>query len=573
MFLFKGAMPDIYIGDTMKTGKLFAAFALALLLAGCAACPARNGMSDGPRPVKNVIFLLTDGTSPEAWPLARWVKGGPLAVDEILTGAIRTYGADSIITDSAPGATAYATGYKGSDKGISVAPWHITIDAANADPALAYIPLATILEGARLSGRATGLVATSNIQHATPAAFSSHWHDRNNYNELGEQQVYQNIDVVLGGGKQYLLPKEQAGGKREDREDLIAVLKSMGYDFVDTRDQMLAAKSARLWGAFAPDAMAYDIDRAATAPTEPSLSEMTAKAIDLLSASPKSQKPGFFLFVEGSKIDWAAHANDPSGLTYDLLAFDAAVKIALDFAKTDGNTLVIVVSDHGTGGITIGSKEDKNYSLTDDDSVIAPMRKVKLTGEGIDKLIAGDANEARIRSIIAENWGITDLSAEEMAAITGTVSKKKTLNSVLGPMLSRRARLGWTTGGHTGADVFLFSYGPGRPAGLMENTAIGTCMASAMGFDFGSLNRKLFVEAGDAFAAFGCQATLDRHDTANPVIMVKKGDSTAIIPLAKNQIRVNGKVLNFNGIAVLAEKREKAYLPEEAVTMTAAELK
>ncbi len=94
-----------------------------------------------------------------------------------------------------------------------------------------------------------------------------------------------------------------------------------------------------------------------------------------------------------------------------------------------------------------------------------------------------------------------------------------------------------------------------------------------MGFDFGSLNRKLFVEAGDAFAAFGCQATLDRHDTANPVIMVKKGDSTAIIPLAKNQIRVNGKVLNFNGIAVLAEKREKAYLPEEAVTMTAAELK
>src|SRR5512147_24250 len=78
-----------------------------------------------PTKAKNVIFLLTDGTGPEAWPLARWIKGSPLVVDEILTGAIRTYGADSVITDSAPGATAYATGFKGSDKGISVAPWSI----------------------------------------------------------------------------------------------------------------------------------------------------------------------------------------------------------------------------------------------------------------------------------------------------------------------------------------------------------------------------------------------------------------------------------------------------------------
>jgi alkaline phosphatase len=569
----KSVIRFVEYGNGMKIGKVFVTLALALFLAGCATCPARNGISGGPKPVKNVIFLLTDGTGPEAWPLARWIKGSPLAVDEILTGGIRTYGADSIITDSAPGATAYATGHKGSDKGISVAPWNITIAAADADPALKYVPLATILEGARLSGRATGLVASANIQHATPAAFSAHWHDRNNYSELGEQQVYQDIDVVLGGGKQYLLPKEQAGGKREDKEDLIAVLKSMGYGFVDTRDQMLAAKSGKLWGAFAPDAMAYDIDRAATAPTEPSLSEMTAKAIDLLTASPKSLKTGFFLFVEGSKIDWAAHANDPSGLTYDLLAFDAAVKIALDFAKKDGSTLVIVVSDHGTGGITIGTKDDKNYSLTDDDDVVVPMRRVKLTGEGIDRLIAGEASEAKIRSIIADNWGITDLSAEEIAAITDSMGKKKALTSILGPMLSRRARLGWTTGGHTGADVFLFSYGPGHPAGLMENTAIGTCMASAMGFDFGSLNRKLFVEAGEAFAALGCQAAIDKRDPANPVILVRKGDAAAIIPLAKNQIRINGKTLSFNGIAVLAEKLEKAYLPEEAVEMTAAELK
>ncbi len=557
----------------MKNIKVFTALALALLLASCAISPTRNRMSDGSEPVKNVIFLLTDGTGPEAWPLARWVKGSPLAVDEILTGAIRTYGADSIITDSAPGATAYATGYKGSDKGISVAPWNITIAGVNADPALAYIPLATLLEGARISGRATGLVASSNIQHATPAAFSAHWHDRSNYNELGEQQVYQNIDVVLGGGKQYLLPKEKDGGKREDKEDLITELKMMGYGFVDTREDMLSAKSGKLWGAFAPDAMAYDIDRLVTAPTEPSLSEMTAKAIDLLSASPKAQKTGFFLFVEGSKIDWAAHANDPSGLVYDLLAFDAAVKTALDFAKKDKNTLLIVVSDHGTGGITIGTKDDKNYSLTDDDYLVAPMRKIKLTGEGIDKLIAGDTSEAKIKRIVSDNWGITDLTDEEMATIIDAMHKRIALNKILGPMLSKRARLDWTTGGHTGADVFLFSYGPGHPVGLIENTALGHYMASAMGFNIRSLNQELFVEAGKAFSDFGCQAVIDKSDPTNPIILVTKGDLSATIPLAKNLILVNKKILRFNGIAVHAEKLSKAYLPPKAVEMTVAELK
>jgi len=166
--------------------------------------------------VKNVIFLLSDGTANEAWPLVRWVKGERLASDDILSGAIRTYGADSIITDSAPGSTSYATGQKGTDKGIAVYPWHVTITGVDFDPAKQYVPLATVLEGARLTGRATGIVATSNVQHATPADFTAHTHDRSNYTEIGEQQVYHNIDVVLAGGEQYLLPKGVGAGVRTD---------------------------------------------------------------------------------------------------------------------------------------------------------------------------------------------------------------------------------------------------------------------------------------------------------------------------------------------------------------------
>jgi alkaline phosphatase len=526
-----------------------------------------------PVKAKNVIFLLTDGTGPEAWPLARWVKGGPLVVDEILTGAVRTYGADSVITDSAPGGSAYATGFKGSDKGIAVAPWSITIDAAKADPAMKYVPLATVLEGAKLTGRATGMIATSNVQHATPAAFSSHWHDRGNYNEIGEQQVYQGIDVVLSGGGQYLLPKEAKGGKREDKENLVETLQSKGYAYVTTKDAMATVSSGKVWGAFAPDAMAYDIDRADLAKTEPSLAEMTGKAIELLAGSTKGKKSGFFLFVEGSKTDWAAHANDPAGVVSEVFAFDAAVNAALDFAKKDKNTMVVVVSDHGTGGLSIGTVEDKNYSMTDDDSVVGPMRKTKKSAEGLDVLLRGEPDPERIKAVMAKEWGITDLTEAELKAIVDVVTAKKPTMAVTVPMLSKRARLGWTTGGHTGADVFLFAYGPGRPTGLVENTEVSKTMASVMGVDLPALNKRLFVEAVPAFSALGYQAVVDRTDAANPVLVVTKGSAKAELPISKNILKIGDKTMDLEGIVVRAEKLDKVYVPQQAIDLVKAGLK
>jgi alkaline phosphatase len=549
----------------MKKGLSLALFSVLIV----AAVP----MMAKPVKAKNVIFLLTDGTGPEAWPLARWIKGAPLSVDEILTGAIRTYGADSVITDSAPGATAYATGFKGSDKGISVGPWSVTLDAVKADPAMKYVPLATLLEGAKLTGRATGVIATSNVQHATPAAFTSHWHDRGNYLEIGEQQVYNGVDVVLSGGGQYLLPKEAKGGKREDKENLIGVIQSKGYAYVTTKDAMDSIRSGRIWGAFAPDAMAYDMDRADLAKTEPALAEMTTKAIELLSTAPAGRKNGFFLFVEGSKVDWAAHANDPAGVVSDLFAFDKAVGVALDFAKQDKNTLVVVVSDHGTGGLTIGTVEDKNYSFTDDDSVVGPMRKVKKSAEGLDMLLQGEPVPERISAVLAKEWGITDLSEAELKAIVdGVTAKKPTMPLTVG-MLSKRARLGWTTGGHTGADVFLFAYGPGRPAGLVENTEVGRTMASVMGIDFGQLNRRLFVDAAAAFGALGYQVALDKTDAANPVLVVTKGTAKAELPTSKNLLKLGGRTVDLEGLVVRAEKLDKVFVPQQAIDLVKAEFK
>lgn len=556
--------------------RCFVAMNAALILAGLFFAPiagaAQHDGAGGLKPVKNVILLLSDGTGPEAWPLIRWVKGAPLNVDSILTGAIRTYGADSVITDSAPGATAFATGFKGSARGISVGAWNVTIDAAKEMVAPKYVPLATLLEGARLSGRATGVVATCNVQHATPAAFSAHWHDRGNYSELGEQQVYQGMDVVLSGGSQYLLPASIPGGRREDGENLVAVIKSRGYAYVTTKDELAAVTGTKVWGAFAPDAMAYDIDRDEFAPAEPSLAEMTGKAIGLLAANPRARKDGFFLFVEGSKVDWAAHANDPAGLVSDLLAFDEAVGVAIDFAKKDGNTLVVVVADHGTGGISIGTKADPKYSATDDVSVAAPLRKVRVTSEGIEKLLA-TADDKKIRDVMASRWGIADLSDAELAAISAARAEKKPLNPVIAPLLSARARVGWTTNGHTGADVFLFSYGPDRPVGLWQNTDIGRHLAVRMGFDFKSLNERLFVEAGAAFTAAGFASRVDRSDAANPVLVVSKGAAEARLPFSKNVLFVNGKKIELEGLVVAAEKLGTVYVPAQAVKALAAEFR
>ena len=147
------------------------------------------------------------------------------------------------------------------------------------------------------------------------------------YNEIAEQMVYQNLDVVFGGGKKYLLP-ESEDGTRVDGENLVDVLKEKGYDFIETRDELIAQKKSKVWGMFASNDMSYEMDRETLHPEQPSLAEMTAKAIELLSQN----KKGFFLFVEGSKIDWASHANDPIGVISDMLAYDDAVRVTLEFA-------------------------------------------------------------------------------------------------------------------------------------------------------------------------------------------------------------------------------------------------
>ncbi|MGD7024851.1 alkaline phosphatase [Rossellomorea vietnamensis] len=508
---------------------------------------------------ENVIMLVMDGTSAGATSLARWYKGENLAMDEIVTGGVRTHSAESAITDSAPAATALSTGHKSNDKFIGVLPALVNTPGVNKVKSKdAYRPVANVLEGAQEIGKATGIIATSEIQHATPAGFSSHVTHRSNYGDIAEQQVYQEIDVVLGGGKEALSPGTTKNA-RKDGEDLLKVIEANDYDFVESRDELMKSNSDKIWGSFAPSALAYDFDRQASQNQEPSLADMTKKAINTLN----KDEDGFFLFVEGSKPDWAAHGNDTIGIISDVLAFDSAVEEALKFAKEDGNTMVIAVSDHGNSGITMGNvNTNSNYPEIPVSTYIDPLKKAVMTLEGALKQLKPDRSNMKE---VAELYGLDNLTNDQIASMKSS----KSLPAEMAKMLADRANIGYSTGGHTGEDVFLYSYGPERPTGLIDNTDIAKSMASFMGFNLEKMTDKLFLNAQQEFKKKGYKTKVDVSDINNPVFIAEKGNERIEIPANKN-IAVSVKnrktiTKTLNGVSVYNGK--DFYVPQDAVRL------
>jgi alkaline phosphatase len=292
-----------------------------------------------PAVAQNIILLIGDGMGPAHRTAARYLAVGPagtLAMDQLsISGYARTHSANDLITDSAAAATALASGVKTYNGAIGVA----------ADGT----PVQTILERAQLLGKSTGLVTTTQVAHATPAAFAAHVASRNMMTEIAGQMLDHEVDVILGGGEDEWLPDYETGcysqtGERTDGVNLIDAAVAAGYTYVCTAvdfDAVDPAATSRLLGLFADEGMQR--------PYAPTLADMTAKVIDILSRD----ADGFFLVVEGGQIDWASHGNDASNALGDTVAFDAAVAAARQYADSDPRTLVIVTADHETGGLTV----------------------------------------------------------------------------------------------------------------------------------------------------------------------------------------------------------------------------
>ncbi|MBN1361218.1 MAG: alkaline phosphatase [Sedimentisphaerales bacterium] len=291
------------------------------------------------RSVRNVIFLIGDGMGLNQVMLAR-LKAvgleGRLYLERLpVSGLARTHSSDNLVTDSAASGTALACGIKTKNGMIGVAP-----------DRKAY---RSLLEAAQAQGMATGLVVTSTISHATPASFGAHVRSRSDEAGIAEQLLSNKVDLLLGGGRKFFLPRSVRGGARRDRRNLMADANEAGYTLVSTTEGLQAVEDLPVLGLFQLDALT-------TAPPEPSLATLTEKAIDLLRDKRKGwfvHKRGFFLMVEGSQIDWACHDNDALHCVWQTLHFDLAVKAAVEFALADGRTLVVVTADHETGGLTI----------------------------------------------------------------------------------------------------------------------------------------------------------------------------------------------------------------------------
>jgi alkaline phosphatase len=358
-------------------------------------------------------------------------------------------------------------------------------DIVTIDPDKAYQPLMTVMEAARITqNKSTGLVFTCEFPHATPADCSAHTYNRSKYDWIVPQMVHNKLDVVIGGGVSLLT------------ENNIQFLQDEGYGvFLNDITGFKNYKDNRMWALFGNTDMSYDINR--DPEQEPSLAEMTQKAIEKLSKN----KNGFFLMVEGSKVDWAAHANDAAALITEMLAFDKACGVALDFAKADKKTVVIIVPDHATGGFSIGSSKCPNYSTLTKD----------------------------------ELFGILD----------------------------DNTCFGFTTTGHTGEEVFLALYDPtsNRLTGHHTNIELNQYLRKTMGLkqSLESLTSLYFAKHTDVFTNFSYTISINNEI---PILTVSNNNNVLEIQPNTNIVKHNGKEIKLNSVVVYIDKNSTFYLPQ-----------
>lgn len=313
----------------------------------------QNGKPTGKR---NLIFMVSDGMGPTSLSLTRSFRQAEsaLPIDDVLVldghliGSSRTRSTSSLITDSAAGATAFSCGKKSYNGAISVLPDHT--------------PCGTVLEAAKRAGYTTGLVVTTRITDATPACFAAHVNKREEEDRIAEQEVGDHplgrvVDLLLGGGRCHFLPNTTDGSCRGDDKDVVQLARSNGFSYVDDRKgfnglNFGSSVKLPLLGLFAETDIPYEIDRRQQDDIYPSLDEMARTALKALSTATKESDKGFFLMIEGSRIDHAGHGNDPVAQIHEVMAYDKAFASVLNFLDEDNiQGVAVSTSDHETGGL------------------------------------------------------------------------------------------------------------------------------------------------------------------------------------------------------------------------------
>ncbi|MDR2496715.1 MAG: alkaline phosphatase [Tannerellaceae bacterium] len=444
-------------------------------------------------PVKNVILLIPDGTSLATVSLARWLMNyesgeqtvNKLAIDPYICGTVITHSSNAPIGDSAPTTSCYMTGYPSLTGFVSTYP---PADPENdiypVDPTRAYRPLTTVLEAARWKfNKATGLVVTCEYPHATPADCAAHSWQRDNYKWISPQMVHNNIDVVIGGGAAIISEKE------------IEYLKGKNHSvYLNDIEKMRNDKSTKMWALFGKRTMSYEIDRDPAA--QPSLEEMTRIALGKLDKS----KEGFFLMVEGSRIDHAAHDNDPATMAREMLAFDKACRVAFEFAKKNKNTAIVILPDHGNSGISIGVRSREAYDRLSKKELFGNLSKYRMSASELALRI----NPKRVKhpeDTIMKYTGIRPTRSDIDALNAADTAR---LKDWVSRWMTAQTFIGFTTGGHTGEEVFLAAWHPQGhvPSGVNTNVEINAYLCALLGLshkDLDALTEKYYAPDSTLF--------------------------------------------------------------------------
>jgi len=320
---------------------------------------------------KNIILMIGDGMGISQITAGLYANGNKLNLERCkVIGLIKTNSEDDLITDSAAGATAFATGKKTKNGKISQS----MKDSIN---------YKTFIEYAEENNKATGIVVTSTVTHATPACFYAHFPRRYEANEpISAQFINSGIDVLIGGGEKYF-------EKRSDGRNLYEELKSKNYTVLDTLTEDFStegiSKMIYLYSPTQPGKLVFE--KGDNAPSRgPILPLATEKALEVL----KKDTNGFFMMVEGSQIDWGGHNNDSPYIIREMIDFDNAIQKVLDFADQDGETLVIITADHETGGYAIIGGDLDGTNLVGGFSTLkhsAAMIPVFAYGQGAENFV------------------------------------------------------------------------------------------------------------------------------------------------------------------------------------------
>ncbi|GAA4882894.1 alkaline phosphatase [Ferrimonas pelagia] len=392
--------------------------------------------------------MIGDGMGPAYVTAHRYAQAGtpgqPVETtifDELLVGSARTYPATgSFITDSAASATAMATGVK-TRKGV------IGMDAQ-------HQPVRSILEQAKLAGKATGIVATSAVTHATPAGFVANAKRRSYQDLIAEQYVHKRIaersmlDLMLGGGQQFF-PRTEGG--------LADQLRDNGFEQAWDLDGIRSLSRLPAMGLIASDGLPFAINT-----DQPHrLRVMTDKALELLS----TEQNGFFLMIEGSQIDWCGHSNDIRCALGEMEDFAQALKAAKAFVDANPDTLLIATADHDTGGLTLARQGTRGGWQP------AIALGTHRTSHYITEALQAEP-QRKAQAIWAEHadWA---LNSAEIARIDELRDQETNeLRKAIADIVSARSGTGWTTGGHSAVDVPVMAYGAQaeRFAGHLNNT-------------------------------------------------------------------------------------------------------